>query len=118
MISQKYRFHGHASLKYVFNKGRAARGQWFSVKFVENSRRHEPRIAVIVSKKIAKRAVVRNRIRRRIYEIVRPHLAHARAVDVAISVYSAEVATASHDEITTQLLPLLHQTHLKPRQNL
>jgi hypothetical protein len=42
-------------------------------------------------------------------------LTGASAVDVVISVYAAEVLEASHDEITIQLLPLLHEAGLKAR---
>lgn len=91
MISQKYRFHGHASLKYLFAHGRSARGQSLSIKFVDNSRRRYPRVAIIVSKKVFKHAVDRNRVRRRIYEIIRLRLPQfQRTVDVAITVYRAD----------------------------
>ncbi len=117
MIAQKFRFHGHASLKYVFTRGQQNRSKFFSVKYVKNPRRRNPRLAVVVSKKIHKSAVKRNRIRRRVYEIARPLLNDAPAVDVVISVYSAEVLTASHDELTIQLLPMLHAAGLKPHRN-
>jgi len=113
MIAQKFRFHGHASLKYVFSRGQQQRSKFFAVKWVKNSRRHQPRLAVVVSKKVFKSAVKRNRIRRRIYEISRPLLVDASGVDVVISVYDGEALTASQDELTIQLLPLLHAAGLK-----
>lgn len=115
MISQKYRFHGHASLKYVFANGRGLRSSFFTVKYIENPNRHHPRVAVVISKKVYKSAVKRNRIRRRVYEIVRPFLETASAIDIAISVYSPEVLTASHDELTIQLLPMFDQIGLKQK---
>jgi ribonuclease P protein component len=115
MISQKYRFHGHNSLKYVFTNGQMARSKFFAIKWAVNERRHHPRLAVVVSKKIFKSAVKRNRIRRRIYEIARPLLNNAPAIDVVISVYAGEVLDTSHDELAIQLLPLLHETGLKPQ---
>ena len=115
MISQKYRFHGHGSLNYVFSKGQMVRGRFFTIKWVENERRHHPRLAVVVSKKVFKAAVKRNRIRRRVYEIARPLLNDAAAVDIVISVHVAEALDAPHDELTIQLLPLLHEVGLKPQ---
>jgi ribonuclease P protein component len=115
MISQKYRFHGHNSLKYVFTNGQMARSRFFTIKWVVNERRHHPRLAVVVSKKIFKSAVKRNRIRRRVYEIARPLLSNAPAIDVVISVYAGEVLDILHDELAIQLLPLLHETGLKPQ---
>jgi ribonuclease P protein component len=113
MISQKYRFHGHNSLRYVFANGHMARSKFFSVKWAANERRYHPRLSVVVSKKIFKSAVKRNRIRRRIYEIARPLLLDAPAIDVVISIYAAEVLNAPRDELTIQLLPLLHEAGLK-----
>ena len=113
MISQKFRFHGHNSLRYVFNNGQMTRSKYFAVKWVANERRRHPRLSVVVSKKIYKSSVKRNRIRRRVYEIARPLLADAPAIDVVVSVYAAEVLTVTHDELTIQLLPLLHQAGLR-----
>jgi ribonuclease P protein component len=115
MISQKYRFHGHNSLRFVFANGQMTRSKFFTIKWVVNERRHYPRLAVVVSKKIFKSAVKRNRIRRRVYEIARPLLLGAPAVDIVISVYATEVLDAPHDELAIQLLPLLHEVGLKPQ---
>lgn len=71
MISKKHRFHGHGSLKYVYQHGKTVRGPLTSLKFVENSRHDAYRLAVVVGKKVSKSAVKRNRIRRRLYEAVR-----------------------------------------------
>ena len=117
MIAQKFRFHGHASLKFVFAKGRQARSRFFAVKFTPNLRRRHSRLAVVVSKKVFKTAVARNRARRRIYEIARPFLVNSpEIVDVVVSVYSAEIATATHEEINLQLLPLLREAGFRQRE--
>jgi ribonuclease P protein component len=116
MIAQKFRFHGHASLKYVFSRGQQSRSKFFAIKWITNPRRRKPRLSVVVSKKVFKSAVKRNRIRRRIYEIARPLLNDAPAIDVVISVYATEVLDASHDELSIQLLPLLHKAGLKQRR--
>lgn len=113
MLSQKYRFHGHGSMKYVFANGQVTRSKFFTVKWVSNEHRHQPRVSVIVSKKIFKSSVKRNRTRRRVYAIVQPLLIGASPIDVVISVHSMEVLTATHNELTIQLLPLLHETGLK-----
>ena len=116
MISSKYRFHGHNSLRYVLTHGQMARSKFFAVKWVVNGHRHHPRVAVVVGKKIFKSAVKRNRIRRRVYEITRPLLVDAPPVDLVINIHSAEVLDASHEELTIQLLPLLHEADLKSRK--
>ena len=71
MIPSQLRFHGHNSLRYVYANGKAVRSQSLTLKWVKNSHRKQSRISVVVSKKIIKGAIGRNRIRRRIYETIR-----------------------------------------------
>jgi ribonuclease P protein component len=101
MIARKHRFHGHGSLRYVYQHGKVVRGAFSSLKFVPNPKRSSYRLAVVVSKKVSKSAVVRNRIRRRLYEEMRrqsdsikePH-------DMVLTVFSEQAAEISPDEIT------------------
>jgi ribonuclease P protein component len=52
------------------------------------------RASVVVSRKVSKSAVVRNRIRRRIYEQIRLHQSQfVPGLDMAIVVYDASFAT-------------------------
>jgi ribonuclease P protein component len=71
MISRSHRFHGYNSLRHVYRHGRMARGSQFAVKAALNPRRQTYRVAVVVSRKVNKSAVARNRMRRRLYELVR-----------------------------------------------
>jgi ribonuclease P protein component len=115
MISQKFRFHGHASLNYVFKNGKQERSRFCAIKYLANPHRRHPRLAVVVSKKVFKSAAKRNRIRRRIYEIARPFLTEkSAAIDVVISVYSPEVFAISAQDLAMQILPLIHVAGLKP----
>lgn len=111
MISRQYRFHGHGSLRYVSKNASAVRSKWFAVKAVPNRFRPHTRLAVVVSRKVHKRAVVRNRIRRRIYEILRGELPRITEVhDIVVIVTSAEVWAAPGDELRSTLLGQLEST--------
>jgi len=110
MIAQRNRFHGHGSLRFVYQHGKNTRGQFFAIKFIENKKRDTYRLAVVVSKKVSKSAVVRNRIRRRIYEVfrslqMRTDLAH----DIVITVYSEQIASMEHKELRQQIIDQLKQ---------
>ena len=70
MLNKKYRFHSRGGVRYVYQKGKTIRTSKMSLVFVKNERGFT-RIGVVVSKKIEKTAVGRNRIRRRIYEVLR-----------------------------------------------
>jgi len=109
MISQRFRFHGHGSLKYLFQNGEGARTKLFGLRYIENSHRTYSRIAVIVSRKITKSAVKRNRMRRRIYEILRQHFNFEKPYDVAVTVFSDEVLTIGHEELKDQLKKLISE---------
>lgn len=93
MIDRIHRFQGHGSLRFVYQKGQTVRGQFCSLKYILNRRRRHYRVAVVVSRKVHKSAVVRNRIRRRIYEIVRVEAKRIREpYDLVITVYSDQMA--------------------------
>lgn len=62
-------------------------------------------MAVVVSRKVHKSAVVRNRIRRRIYEIVRLEESNiVQAYDMIFTVYSDQVATLDYEELRQGIL--------------
>ncbi len=71
MIHKTHRFHGIKSLGFVYRRGQIVHGSGLSLKYILNQRNLTYRVAVVVSRKVSKSAVVRNRIRRRIYEAVR-----------------------------------------------
>lgn len=104
MLSQKYRFHGHGSLNYVFKNGRKARDKYIGLRVTPNPRRKHTRVAVVVSKKIFKSATKRNRIRRRIYETVRHEIPNYEGVyDIVITVLSPEIINTTPTELTDSI---------------
>src|SRR5690348_10401184 len=104
MISRKRRFHGHGSLKHVYQNGKSVRGPLFAIKSLPNPKRDTYRLAVVVSRKINKSAVARNRIRRRLYEAVRqleadiisPH-------DIVLTVFHDNVLEEPAEKLNNQL---------------
>lgn len=104
MVLKKHRFHGMNSLRFVHTHGQTTRGPLFAIKSAHNKRRTEYRVAVVVSKKVHKSAVVRNRIRRRLYEAIREHEPNITLpYDIAIMVYSDQLATAPSQTVQSQL---------------
>ena len=115
MLQQRYRFHGYGGLRYLYRHASAERSRLLTVKYVANRHRRMPRIAVVVSKKVHKSAVGRNRIRRRIYEILRQHVPHFTGVyDVALIITSSEVLTTPHDELALVMKNLLVRAGICP----
>ena len=83
------------------------------VKYAPNNRRQTYRAAVVVGKKVSGSAVVRNRIRRRIYEIIREQMpAGAPAVDFIFTVFEAKAATVPAEELKSAIKNLLKSAGL------
>ena len=113
MLTNHHRFHGHGSLRYLYKNGTAIRSRMITAKYIKNPMRSHSRFAVVVSKKTIKRAVGRNRVRRRIYEVVRLELPKLNpAHDVAIMVFSADVAEMPHAELTQTIKDLFIEADL------
>lgn len=113
MIPQKYRFHGHGSLRYLYRRGQTIRTRTLTVRYVHNARRTENRYSVIVARKILKKAVQRNRLRRRIYEIIRRRMPAIRpGYDITVTVFSPDLLTAPHDELESQVITALERAKL------
>jgi len=111
MIAKKFRFHGYGSLKFVYSHGKTARAQFLSLKYATNPRRQDSRLAVVVSKKISKKAPERNRIRRRLYEAARltwPVL--TPGTDMVITVFDSRVGTMPSGELVRLVNQLFAQT--------
>ncbi len=108
MLSFRNRFHGHGSLRFVYKNGQAIRSHLVTLKYTANPRRSRPRVAVVISKKVLKSAVGRNRIRRRIYEIIRTDMPNiSPKSDIVFLVFSSEVLTLPNDELVESLRQLL-----------
>jgi ribonuclease P protein component len=113
MITRKNRFHGHNSLRYVYQNGKTVRGPLCAMKFVRNDRRTVYRLAIVVSKKVHKSAVVRNRIRRRLYEAFRlesPNI--TEPYDIVVTVFNEQLATISGEEVKKLVHAQLRQAKI------
>jgi ribonuclease P protein component len=113
MIPFSQRFHGHNSLRYVYKNGQVVRSRLATMKSATNVHRKTSRFAVVVSKKVMKSAVRRNRIRRRVYEYIRTTSARLESPhDIAIIITSSEFLTMSSSELAAQLEQLFVQATL------
>ncbi|MGK2896594.1 MAG: ribonuclease P protein component [Candidatus Saccharimonadales bacterium] len=100
MLAFRNRFHGYSTLKYVYKNGKSVRTQHLTLKYSKNPHRKLSRYAVVVSKKIIKGAVGRNRIRRRVFEAIRDDLPYlAEPYDVVCIVASAELRDIDSSEL-------------------
>ena len=113
MIAKQHRFHGQRSLSLAYRHGSTVRNQQMSVKFISNRRRSTYRAAIIVSRKVSKLAVDRNRIRRRLYEVIHTHEQDIiEPYDVILTVFSDQIAELPAPKLTTLVVELLARAHI------
>jgi ribonuclease P protein component len=93
-----------AEFKRVFESRQSAHNAHFGIYAVKNTL-GQPRVGLVVSKKVSKKAVDRNRIKRQIRENFRLQKALFGAHDFVI-VAKAPRAEIAFDTITPQLQPL------------
>lgn len=118
MIPSPFRFHGHNSLRYVYANGKAVRSQPLTIKWVKNTHRSKPRVSVVVSKKVLKSAIGRNRIRRRIYEYMRLNMHRLDDVyDIVIIATLPELRDIPYTDLSAQFDSLFEKAGVyKPTQ--
>lgn len=110
MLAKPFRFHGHQSVRRAYQRGRQFRNTLGSLHVAVDDKSKLPRVAVVVSKKVNKSAVVRNRIRRRVYEIIRLHPRHEVFTgEMVFTVYQNEAATLAHNELQDEVFDLLEK---------
>lgn len=112
MISKRYRFHSRGGVRYTYQNGKTIRGSKISLVFADNSR-NKQRYAVVVSKKILKSAVGRNRIRRRVYEAIRAELPKVeKPVDCIFIIYSKDILDIDYKEMRSLIHNLLKEANI------
>lgn len=126
MITKEYRFKSWDGLiQIVLKQGKAARSGNFSMRYLPTSHSYaisrikslqtkrpilnkdlklNTRFGVVVSKKVSKSAVTRNRIRRRVYEWIRLNLDRIEPENlILIFAHTDAIAKLKYPELSDQL---------------
>jgi ribonuclease P protein component len=113
MLAAKYRFHGYGALKFLFGHGKTWRFKSISIRVAPNPRRANTRVAVVISKKVIKSAPKRNRVRRRVYEILRTNWPHIEpAHDIVLTVYDPNLWEAPYAQVEAEIVDALQRSRL------
>lgn len=113
MLSVKNRFHGHNTVRRVYRLGNRYGSSLLSVHSNKGDKVRKTRVAVVVSKKVHKSAVQRNRIRRRLYEVIRLRLDKIKApVELVVTVYRPDVADVSFVSLEETIDDLFEKAEL------
>lgn len=115
MLGRQHRFHGFGSLNFAYRQGQTARAPLLGLRYALNPKRSNYRVAVVVSKKVSKSAVQRNRIRRRVYEAFQAEGAGiSSSHDIIFTVFSDQALHADFAELQSQVHNLLKKAGLSP----
>jgi ribonuclease P protein component len=107
VLAQKNRIHGRRTFVVTLKKGRVVRGQYFNINYSDNNA-GRLKAAVVVSKKISKSAVVRNRLRRRLYEILRKNfLTKLGNKNLIIIVFNPDIVNLKSAELENLISNLI-----------
>lgn len=112
MLNKRYRFHSRGGVRYVYKHGKTVRTSKMSLVFVPNERGFT-RVAVVVSKKVNKTAVGRNRIRRRVYEVIRKNFdLLPKKTDYIFVIFSPDVLKMPQNELEKSLGGLVEEARV------
>ncbi len=118
MIGRSNRFHGRGAIQRLQRNGKSVRLGMFALRSVPATQRESFRLAVVVSRKVSKSAVVRNRIRRRVYENVRiVSNGFVRPSDIVITVYDSQAAEMPSAQFAKEVTKLLAKARLTTREH-
>ena len=110
MLSKSYRFHSRGGVRYVYQKGKTIRTPILSLVYTPNTRGYQ-RFGVVVSKKVLKSAVGRNRIRRRVYEAIRLELPEfTTPQDCLFVIFNKSISTMPFLELRRTIHELLERS--------
>lgn len=111
MLGRTHRFHGYNGLRGVYKRGNTARTSLMNLRYGSRDPNKPYRVAVVVSRKVSKSAVVRNRIRRRIYAAVREFSQNIPSgTDLVFTVFSDQLATLPAQDVQEMIAGLLKKT--------
>lgn len=111
MLSKQYRLQKDKDFELVFKKGRIVSNEFIFLKFVKNNL-VVSRFGFIISKKISKNATVRNRIKRRLREIIRKKLDNIKSGFDIIVVVKPKIVDKDYLEIREGVEGLLRKAGL------
>ena len=107
MLAKKHKLSRTHDIAGIFSRGRFLHGRYMTVHY-RNSDRPSPLFAIAISTKVVKKAVIRNRLRRQIFEIIRLNLDLTKDKNYDIVfVARKNIAETSRKELKEDVLRLL-----------
>jgi ribonuclease P protein component len=111
MLPRKYKLKRDNDFKKVFKKGRYCREDFIKARFLKNNL-DISRFAFVVSSKVSKKATRRNKIRRRLEEIVRLNFSRIKTGFDMVILTESPITEKKYREIEDKVISLLQKSRL------
>jgi ribonuclease P protein component len=112
MLSKKNRLTAETDFKEVLSRGKTVQGKIFTLKYLQKGDEASTRIGVVVSKKVSKLAVYRNKARRRLKEALRRNVKNLKPGFMAVFLVKKEVLFSDYRTIEAESSELLYKGEL------
>jgi ribonuclease P protein component len=111
MLARAFRLSREQDFKSIFKTGRRFQGMYYLIRVLPNNRDFS-RVSVVVSLKVSKKAVVRNRLKRQTRAIIEKFWNHITIpTDILITVHSGAVGR-DYNELDQDLQLLFKKARL------
>jgi len=111
MLPRKYKLKKDNDFKKVFKQGKNYQQEFIKIRVLKNNSAYS-RFGLIIGLKISKKAVERNRIKRRLEEIVRLKLKQIKPGFDIVVLVNPEIIERNYQEIEKTLISLLKKAKL------
>ena len=111
MLPLKNRLKKEKDFQCVFNKGRVINSDLMSIRVLTNGMENT-RVGFIVSKKVSKKAVLRNKIKRIFREVMRGNIGKMKGGFDVIVTAKGKIFEAQSEEIDETMKRLLEKSNL------
>lgn len=106
MLQPKNRLSSNKDINNVLKFGKVVFTPYFNIKVLTTSHKY-PRFAIAVSLKISKKAVIRNKIKRRIRSILRNNLANINKKYDMVIIAKPPITTINYDLLAQKIAVFL-----------
>jgi ribonuclease P protein component len=111
MLPKKHKLTKEKDFQRVFKEGKYYQQNFITLKMVKNSLKTS-RFGFVIGLKISKKATVRNKIRRRLNEIIRLNLDQIKPGFDLVILPKLEIAEKNYQEIKENLIILLKKARM------
>lgn len=111
MLKKQQRVTSNKDFQFIYRRGRHNSSAFFSINYINNIY-GQTRVGVVISKKVARKAVERNHLKRQLRSIIQKHYQQILpGADILLSA-RGNILDLDFEKLTKELLLLLEKSNL------